>query len=95
MQNQSTTLTILLAQFGGQILIPFASASTTAGMAEQTARNRLVRGDYPMRTVTVGGRRFVHVEDLATYIESLRQPTPRRGRPSKKMKVELRGGRHD
>lgn len=88
---QNSTLQILLAQYGGQILIPFSSASTTAGLAEQTARNLSSRGEYPMPTVMVGRRRFVHVADLANYIEGLRTPAPRRGRKPKKERIE--GGR--
>lgn len=88
MQNLSSTIQILLAQHDGKVLIPFAAASSTAGMAEQTARNALSRGDYPIPTVEVGRRRFVHVQDLAEYIESLRQPKPRRGRKSKKESIK-------
>jgi hypothetical protein len=91
MQNLNSTIQILLARHGGKVLIPFVEASTTAGMAEQTARNSHSRGDYPMPTVEVGRRRFVHVQDLAEYIDSLRQPKQKRGARTKKARLEAKG----
>jgi hypothetical protein len=79
MQQQiSSTLQIFLAQFKGQVLIPFAVAVLAVGIAPQTARNQLVAGKFPIQTVVIGARRFIHVEDLANFVESLRQP--KRGR---------------
>lgn len=91
MQNQlSITLQILLAQFHGQVLIPFAPAAESIGIPEQTARNRLVSGNFPIKTILNGSRRFIHVEDLANYVESLRIETPKlkRGRPTKAFKFQ-------
>lgn len=84
-QNISSTLKILLAQFNGKILIPFAFASEIAGIPEQTARNQKSNGTYPIKTVPRGSRIFIHIEDLANYIESLRGESskPKRGRPTK------------
>lgn len=91
MQTQiSSTLQILLAHFNGQVLIPFIPASESIGIPAQTARNRLSDGTYPVRTVTNGSRRFVHISDLAGFVESLRPelepPKPKRGRPTKASK---------
>lgn len=84
MQQVNSTITILLARFNGQVLVPFAAGAECVGIPEQTARNKLVKGEFPIPTVLSGGRRFVHVQDLANYVESLRgNPTPRRGRPRK------------
>jgi hypothetical protein len=69
----NSTITILLARFNGQVLIPFAAAAECVGIPEQTARNKLVKGVFPIPTVLSGGRRFVHVQDLANYVESLRE----------------------
>lgn len=77
MQQLNSTIQILLAQFNGQVLIPFVAASEAAGIPQQTARNRLAKGDYPIPTVLNGSRRFVHVADLCEYIESLRSPKPK------------------
>lgn len=86
MQNQ--TQQILLARFGGQVLIPFILAAVACGFAGQTARNLVCQGRFPIPTMMVGRRRFVHVEDLANFVESLRQPKPRRGAGTKKARIE-------
>lgn len=97
MQNQiSSTLQILLARFNGQVLIPLAAASESVGIPEQTARNRLAGGNFPIRTVLNGSRRFIHVADLADYVESLRAQSskPKRGPRTKasKLKPKSEGG---
>jgi len=91
MQNQiSSTLQILLARFHGQILIPFTSAAEAAGIQIQTARNKLSSGTFPIKTVLNGSRRFIHVSDLADYIETLRAESSKskRGRPTKSSKFK-------
>lgn len=96
MQNQiGSTLQILLAQFNGQVLIPLVKASTSVGIPEQTARNRLASGNFPIPTILNGSRRFIHVTDLADYVESLRSESskPKRGRKTKASKFkETEGG---
>lgn len=88
MQEINSTIQILLARFNGQVLIPFAPASESVGISEQTARNRLSAGTYPIPTVVNGARRFIHVADLAAFVESLRSESskPKRGRPTKASK---------
>jgi hypothetical protein len=91
MQNKiSSTLQILLARFNGQVLIPFAPASESVGIPEQTARNKLSNDTYPIRTVMYGSRRFIHISDLANFVESLRAESlkPTRGRPTKASKIQ-------
>jgi hypothetical protein len=83
MQKLSLTLQILLAQFDGQILIPFTAAAKVAGFAEQTARNLDAQKKFPIRTQKRGTRRFIHVNDLADYIDL--KP---KGRPSKALKLK-------
>lgn len=60
----NSTITILLAQFNGQVLIPLAAGAECVGIPEQTARNKLVKGEFPIPTVLSGGRRFMHVHTL-------------------------------
>lgn len=90
MQNLSPTLQILLARFNGQVLIPLAAGSESVGIPEQTARNKLSNGTYPMPTVTNGARRFIHISDLAAFVESLRSESskPKRGRKTKASKFQ-------
>lgn len=88
--NVSITIQILLARFNGQLLIPFASGAEAAGFAEQTARNLASRGKFPIPTATneQGSRRFIHIQDLADYIDARRSIAlkPKRGRPTKESK---------
>jgi hypothetical protein len=94
LQNQiSSTLQILIAKFNGQILIPFAHAVESAGYQQQTARNLMSKKEFPIPSVLNGSRRFIHVEDLANYIESLRSPPPKKlGRPTKASKLQAKNG---
>jgi hypothetical protein len=88
MSTTSTTIQILLSRFNGRILIPFVEAVTAAGFVEQTARNQIHKGIFPIPTVVNGSKRLVHIEDLANFIDGLRQQNqPKkktgRGRPTK------------
>lgn len=87
MQQLNSTITILLARFNGQVLIPFAAASECVGIREQTARNLLVKGEFPIPTILLGGRRFVHIQDLADYVESLRQSQHKKTRRGPRTKA--------
>lgn len=91
MQQINSTLAILMARFGGKVLIPFAHASESVGIPEQTARNRLAGGNFPIRTILNGSRRFIYVADLADYVESLRAQSPKpkqRGPRTKASKLQ-------
>lgn len=99
MQSISTTIQILLARFNGQVLIPLVLASESVGISAQTARNRLSNGTFPIPTVMVESRRFIHISDLADFVESRRTPkkvTPepkqvRKGRPPKLDRIKAQG----
>jgi len=69
----SPTLQILMAQFDGRILVPFAQGVTALGLCEQSARNKLSQGTFPVPSVLQGSRRYIAVHDLAQYIDSLRE----------------------
>jgi len=96
MQTQiSSTLQILLARFNGQILIPFVAASESVGIPEQTARNKLSKGEFPIPTVLSGSRRQIHIQDLAAYVDNLREQSvvkkPKLGRRTKASKFASAG----
>lgn len=97
MPKLNPTIEILLARFNGQILIPFVIAAESVGMSEQSARNLLSQKKFPIPTVQNpnGTRRFVHIEDLAFYVDSLRSTTvtSKRGRPTKASKFHAEQGR--
>lgn len=79
--------------FPGIALADFAPAAAAIGLAEQTARDLLWRGNFPVKTVKIGRKRLVVVEDLARYYSELvgldpapaqataEQPSRKRGRP--------------
>lgn len=81
MQKISSTIQILLARFDGQILIPFVSASESVGIQAQTARNRLSNGTFPIPTVMIESRRFIHISDLADFVDSRRASPPAEPEP--------------
>lgn len=91
MHNISVTIQILLARFDGQLLIPFVQGAEAAGFKEQTARNLASRKEFPIPTVLneQGSRRFIHIQDLADYIDARRSIAlkPKRGRPTKESKL--------
>lgn len=99
MQNITITLQILLAKFNGQILIPLVRASESIGIPGQTARNQLTDGTFPIPTVKRDSRRFIHISDLADYVESLRankpviseSTQPKKGRPPKLGRLKAQG----
>lgn len=95
MQNQlsqiSSTLHILLARFNGQILVPLAVGAACIGMPIQTARNKLCRGEFPIPTVRQGRGRYIHIHEIASYIDSLRgEGSRKRGPRTKASKLQAR-----
>lgn len=75
--------------FPGIALADFAPAAAAIGLAEQTARDLLWRGKFPVRTVKIGRKRLVVVEDLARYYSELvgldpAAPAPAPAEPSRK-----------
>jgi hypothetical protein len=100
MDKTTSTVQLLMARFNGQILIPFVDAVTSAGFQEQTARNMMYKGIFPIPTVLNGSRRFVYIQDLAKFIDRVRdqsQPEKkiRRGRPTKASKMVALGLHND
>lgn len=73
MQNLNSTIEILLARFHGQVLVPFVAGAECVGIPEQTARNKLSKGEFPIPTVVSGSRRQIHIQDLAAYVDNLRE----------------------
>jgi hypothetical protein len=96
-QARSPIVDVLLSKHGGQLIIPFLEAAESLGYKQQTARNELVRGSFPIPTLRRGGRRFVAITDLADYLEQLYAtrdlpppPIKKIGRPSKVEQVAAR-----
>jgi len=72
--------------------------SEITGEHEQTIRNRLSAGDYPIASFKVGKRRLFRLLDVATYIDQQcladsshpSQKRPQRGRPTKVQQLAKR-----
>lgn len=86
-----TTIDILLMRFQGKVLIPFSDAVIVAGFELQTARNQLSKKTFPIETILNGSRRFIHIRELASFVDNLTasqyiSESPKktkRGRPTK------------
>lgn len=66
----------LEALFPGLALVPVIKAGTCLSYAQQTTRNKVAAGSFPVQTVVVGGKRVVKKTDLAAYLDGL---TTKRG----------------
>ena len=92
MNPPTTTAELLVRQVGPTILLSVRQVSEITGQAEQTLRNLISQGRTTLPTRRVGGRRVVHVLDLAAWLDAQRgepvepaPPPPRRpGRPTKR-----------
>lgn len=57
--------------FPGQVFADLAPAAHAIGLAEQTARDKIWLGKFPVQTVKIGRKRLVVVADLARYYAEL------------------------
>lgn len=57
--------------FPGRALINLKSGAAAIGWAEKTARNMLSDGTFPVKTVRVGHKRLIVVDDLARYYSEI------------------------
>lgn len=54
-------------------LLPLSMAAREIGIKLRTAHNQISKGVFPLPTILRDRRRYVHVEDLAGYIDALRR----------------------
>lgn len=57
--------------FPDRALVNLKAGAASVGWAEKTARNMLVNGTFPIKTVLVGRKRLIVVADLARYYAEL------------------------
>ncbi len=101
MNPPSTTTELLLAQFAPAVLLTLKQVSQVTGQAEQTIRNLISQGRTTLPTRKIGGKRVVHVLDLASWLDEQRAapshavlaPAGPRRRPGRPTKLEQRRGR--
>jgi hypothetical protein len=89
----STTVELLVSQFAPAVRLTLKQVSQVTGQAEQAIRNLISQNRTTLPTGKVGGRRVVHVLDLAAWLDEQRvapddvlsgdPPRRRPGRPTK------------
>lgn len=65
----SPVLQIVRDAFPGLFNVDVVPAAAFIGMAEQTARNKLHLGEFPLKTTKQGRRRLVSIVEIAAYLE--------------------------
>ena len=100
MNPPSTTAELLVSQFAPAVLLNLKQVSQVTGQAEQTICNLISQNRTTLPTRKVGGRRVVHVLDLAAWLDEQRValddvPLPEvpRRRPGRPTKAEQRRAR--
>lgn len=100
MNQPTTTAELLVSQFAPAVLLNIKQVSQVTGQAEQTIRNLISEGSTTLPTRKVGGRRVVHVLDLAAWLDAQRispgdvpLPVAAGRRPGRPSKLEQRRGR--
>jgi hypothetical protein len=63
----------MLSRRYSRSLLPLAMAAREIGINLRTAHNQISKGVFPVPTILQARRRYVHVEDLAGYIDQLRR----------------------
>ncbi len=67
-----SSLATLSSRYGGTLL-PLSLAAQEIGIKLRTAHNQISKGVFPIPTILRYRRRYVLAEDLAGYIDNLRQ----------------------
>ena len=67
-----SSLATLSSRYGGTLL-PLSLAAQEIGIQLRTAHNQISKGVFPIPTILRDRRRYVLAEDLANYIDNLRQ----------------------
>lgn len=90
-----TTVEVLIELFAPAVLLTLKQVAQVTGQAEQTLRNLISEGRTTLPSRKVGGKRVVHVLDLAEWLEEQRVPhqrevelEPSRRRPGRPTKSE-------
>lgn len=94
MASQNQTLVFLQGLFPGRAsILAIEAGRATFGWADQTTRNRLTAGKFPIPTYSLGGHRMVRLDVLAAFMDKASGTTAsqsRRGRPPKVVEVEAK-----
>ncbi|MBI3902083.1 MAG: hypothetical protein HY306_03945 [Nitrosomonadales bacterium] len=70
--EQKDSLALLTRRHSG-LLLPLAAAAQEIGINPRTAHNQISKGIFPIPTILRDRRRYVHINELASYLDGLRQ----------------------
>ncbi len=98
MQKPNSTIELLKEHYGPAVFLNLKQVSKVIGLAEQTIRNLISQGRLTLPTRKVGGKRVVHVLELAQWIDQehitsekmMHLSLLRRTRPGRPTKAEQR-----
>lgn len=96
--SSNAVLDVLRATYKA-VFIPAIDAGREIGLAEQTTRNLLSKGIFPIPTEKIGAKRVVSIFVLADFVTQRSHiapsaiPTPRvrRGAPTKAERIRAQG----
>ncbi len=92
LRNFDRTAELLVELFAPAVVLTLKQVAQVTGQAEQTLRNLISEGRTTLPNCKVGGKRMVHILDLANWLDKQRVPNeaefltepPRKpGRPTK------------
>ena len=66
------SLALLTSRHSG-LLLPLAAAAQEIGINPRTAHNQISKGVFPIPTILRDRRRYVHINELASYLDGLCQ----------------------
>jgi len=66
------SLAILTRRHSG-LLLPLSAAAQEIGINLRTAHNQISKGVFPIPTILRDRRRYVHISELASYLDRLCQ----------------------
>ena len=97
-RNLDNTTELLVKLFAPAVLLTLKQVAQVTGQAEQTLRNLISEGRTTLPNCKVGGRRVVHILDLANWLDQQRIQTnqkvhqARQGKLGRPTKAERRHG---
>lgn len=91
---QNHTLEILQNNHPGSVLLSLSQVAVALSVATGTLQNEINKKTIRLKTIKRGGRRLVHLNELARYIDELDSSTlpVKRGRPRKILNDVSNGG---
>lgn len=84
-----TNLDLIQMRYPNRLRLTLSEACQLLGISAATARNKMCKGNFGVKTRKDKGRNYVHVTDLAEYLDT---PEKKRGARTKAERIEARIG---